>query len=140
MDEHGICVAARIVHNHYTGSKVQCCTSLLGADGTLGLDPYGLAVSTHNGHANTCCAHANVAVHDLASFLHHLHLLASVIVILESIDVRNDIVSELMLEVLHCGLALGSSNLAVLQCEFVHSSQTCATCCLISSHLNILDV
>ena len=101
VDGHGIAVAARVVHDDDAGSELQGCTGLLGGDGFLALDPHGLAVGTHDGHTHAGGAHADVAVHDFAGLLDHLHLLAGVVVVLEDVDVGNDVVGQLVLEVPH---------------------------------------
>ena len=58
----------------------------------LKLDVYRLAVATIYGHAHGGCSDAHfVIMHNLFSFVNHLHLFFSVEIVEENVDLRNQV-------------------------------------------------
>ena len=78
-------------------------------------------------------------MHNLACLVKHLHLLLGVVVLLEHIDVRDEVVGKLVGELLDLRFTtLGDG--VVLLAQLLHSAGTSTTCRLICCHTHALDV
>ncbi len=83
---------------------------------------------------------ADIAVHDLACLVVHLHLFLGVVILSHLVNLRNYVVSQLMRELLD-GLCLaGLHEFLVLLLEFCHRSCTCTRSTLIAGDVDSLDV
>ena len=90
-------------------------------------------------NADAGSAHLDIAVHDLARFVEHFHLLFGVAVFGKRIYLRYQIVSQLIGEFRNCRIFF-VNQLFVLFQQFVHGSSARARCRLIRGHVNAFDV
>ena len=78
-------------------------------------------------------------MHDLACLVVHLHLLLGVTVLGEDVDLRDDIVGQLIGELLD-GDRLTIEHLAILGLQFLHGCGSRTRCCLIGGNMYLLDM
>ncbi len=100
-------------------------------------DGFGMATECRNADAGRGAA--DVAVHDLLRFVEHLHLFLGVAVVGEHVNVRDEVVGELVCELLH-GDWLAFDDFLVLLLEFCHACCTGAACALVRGNVNGLDL
>ena len=78
-------------------------------------------------------------MHDLACFVEHLHLLLGISVVGEDINLRDDVIRQLVREFLHLH-RLVVHQLTILLLQLCHGSCTCARCALVAGDVYALDV
>ncbi len=106
----------------------------------LGLDPDALGVGAEGGYADACGGGAYVGVHDFACLVVHFHFLLGVVVGCHLVDLRDDVVGELVWELVD-GLGFaGLDELFVLLLELGHGSRSCSACALVAGYVYFLDV
>ena len=74
-------------------------------------------------------------MHDLTCFIVHFHFLFRITVFCEYVNLRNQVESQLIGKLLYSH-RLVCQYLAILFVQFVHSSSTRTTCCLIGRHVH----
>ena len=96
-------------------------------------------MGAQGGHADAGGADADVAVHNLARLVVHLHLFLRIAVVGEDVNLRDEVESQLVGELLH-GDGLAGQHLAVLLIEFLHGGGAGTAGGLVGGDVHHLDV
>ena len=97
-------------------------------------------MGTKRTHANASCTGANIGVHNLAGFVEHLHLFLRVIIFRHLVDLRNDVVGELMREFGNMSRRTRFDDVLVLLLQLFHGNGTGAACALVRRNVDLLDL
>ena len=136
---HGVLLVGGVIDHGNARSLSESLASLLGRNGALGLNPYGLGVAAQGWHSNTHSRAGGIGMHDLARLVEHLHLLLRVAVVGEDVNLRNDIVSQLVSEFIDGGRT-AIEHLAVLLLQFGHGCCTGTAGSLVAGHVDAADM
>ena len=91
-------------------------------------------------HANAGGTRANVAVHNLACLVKHLHFLLRIVILHHLIDLRNHIIGQLMGELFNCFHFTLIHQFAILLLQFSHCSCPGSTGTLIACDVHFFNM
>ena len=140
LQRHRVLQIGRVVNERTTRSSSDSLLSFLDADGLLSLNPNALRVAAQRADTHTHSRALGIGMHNLARLVIHLHLFLRVAVGLEDVNLRNDVVSQLVGKLLD-GLYLTLFyHLLILLLQFGHSSGTSTRSALVRRNVDALDV
>ena len=136
---HGVILLGGIVLQYDAFVSCKRRARLFDRHRPLRLYPNRLAVCTHYRHPHAHGTHFDVGVHDFARFVIHLHLLLRISVVGEDVDLRDQVVGQLVEEFLHHRL-LSLRQLHVLRPQLIHGLCTRTTGRLVGRHMHTPNV